>query len=648
MKPTDAKRGGSPYEELSKGELLRILSERDDELRMANVFTGKKGGISQDTALQWKGRHRFLAERVRPVLLKPVASKSLHPERSDHMIINGDNLPVMYSLLPDLRGRVDVVYMDPPYNTGNEVFPYNDRFLFTREEVRSVRKQEGRAVELVSLDDPNRHTKWINHMAPRLWVAKKLLAPSGVIIVSIDEHELPRLWMLMEEIFDSKNRIATVVWERSRKNDSSFISEGHEYMLLWARNIDELKSLARTQGKWRVLKPGFEQHKSRFRELLRRFGKNYARVTEELHASLKGISKGHPLWTIRQYYHVDSRSPVLGPYYEEDPSWPGGGGPQYIIRHPKTRKPVRTPPKGWLIPKSEFQRLIDDDRIVWKGDGTPKIKKYLLEGRESEVQTSVIRDAIVQKDARGSVMLSKAIFGFENAYQNPKDHLVLKTLFSLVTWGKPDAIILDPYSGSGTTGHAVLAMNSEDAGHRRFIMIEGGFVGKGSPAVDSSYTDRYTATRIRNVISGRWGDKKSRVGLDSGFTFFEADSKGITEEDLLSAGRETLSDIILQVAEEESNRVDCRVSGHSFLIGRTRTGNGIALVWGPRKGGNVLDSAKLKDIAAEVEKEKCLRPFHVYASANKAPFADELYRFHQIPDSILARLGISGWEESVS
>ena len=118
----------------------------------------------------------------------------------------------MTSLLTDFRGGpnrgFDVIYMDPPYNTGSDVFSFNDDYNLSGSEVRNLRKTVGRPEELVSLDDPTRHTKWINHMAPRLWAARKLLKLSGVIIVSVDEHELPRLWLLMEEIFSPANRIA--------------------------------------------------------------------------------------------------------------------------------------------------------------------------------------------------------------------------------------------------------------------------------------------------------------------------------------------------------------------------------------------------------------------------------------------------------
>ena len=146
---------------------------------------------------------------------------------------------------------------------------YNDHYRFSAAEVQKMKDSIGRVEKGVSLDDPSRHTKWINHMAPRLYAARKLLKDTGVMIVSIDEHELPRLWMLMEEMFQEKNRLATLIWERSRKNDAGYISEGHEYMLVWAKDKGALDAKMKemailpawegSKGKWRRRKEGVDE-----------------------------------------------------------------------------------------------------------------------------------------------------------------------------------------------------------------------------------------------------------------------------------------------------------------------------------------------------------------------------------------------------
>jgi adenine-specific DNA-methyltransferase len=272
---------------LNQDELIARLLHQQEEIQMGRAFSHISEDVDNDATLQWQGRNRFLSEKVIPVQLEQSLPDSLCPDKGDHRIINGDNLSVMTSLLAELRGGrdkgVDVIYLDPPYNTGSDTFSYNDNYRFTPAEVRQLKRKTKQTEKVVGIDDPSRHTKWINHIAPRLWAARKLLKSTGVIIVSIDEHELPRLWMLMEEMFGEKNRIATLIWERSRKNDARYISEGHEYMLVWARNKEELDSVTRKKGKWREVKPGLEPFVEEYTRL-RENHKNEADHAQRLEA----------------------------------------------------------------------------------------------------------------------------------------------------------------------------------------------------------------------------------------------------------------------------------------------------------------------------------------------------------------------------
>lgn len=631
-----------PVDHLTREELLARVAELSEELQLSRAFADTPEVASGDARLMWRGRNRFLAERIFPVSIRIDASKSFRPERGAHRVIDGDNLSVMTSLLAEFRGGrsrgFDVIYMDPPYNTGGEIFPYSDDFNLRKSEVAELRRAVGRAADSVSLDDPTRHTKWINHMAPRLWAAKKLLKTTGLIIISIDEHELPRLWLLMEELFGDKNRIATLVWDRSRKNDANYVSEGHEYMLIWARNKLELDALIQTKGKWRVYKPGLEEHMDLFRSLVDQYGDDYRAISKALKASVKGIRKDNAKWTVRQYVHVDERSIEKGPFKEEDPSWPGPGGPRYPVVNPNIGQEVTIPANGWRLSNPEdFQQLIDEDRVQWKGTLAPKIKRYLLEGREQDVFTSVVR-----KEARQSTILSRAIFGPDKAYKHPKDHQLLASIFNLVTWGNKKALILDPYAGSGTTGHAVIQMNAEDGGERTCVLIEGGYSSKRSQVKPSEYTDKITAERLRRIITGEYADGKSHDSFDTGFSYYRARDK-ISSKAIMESTREHLADIILQIVEDDTNKLDCRVDGHKFLIGRTRLGFGIALVWDPKISDPTKQQLTWKDleqVLAEAEKAEVQAPIHIYACGNTAPLDDTLYRFHQIPNAILARLGM--------
>ena len=636
----------NPLSELAKDELIRRIEHLQEEVRMAQAFSRISEDVGNDATLQWQGRNRFLSEKVVPVQLERSEEASLSPDWGDHRIINGDNLSVMTSLLTELRGGrdrgVDVIYLDPPYNTGNDVFSYNDDYRFTPAEVRQMKRKVRQTEKMVSLDDPSRHTKWINHMAPRLWAARKLLKITGVIIVSIDEHELPRLWLLMEEMFGEKNRIATLVWERSRKNDANYISEGHEYMLVWARNKEELDakriSLAKRpewanfKGKWRKRKDGVDSILTAYAEAKAEHGNDVPKLQAVLDRFFKDLPKDHPAKKSKF-----KKADLKGVYrVDGDLSWPGGGGPRYDVLHPSTGKPCKVPSPGWrYADPADMQELIDHGRVHF-GPSHVKIPSLItyLDEMDEEVETSVI-----QRDGQNAVHVINNVLG-KGVFNNPKDHEMLAELFNLVTWRNPNSVILDAYAGSGTTGHAVLEMNAEDGGHRRFILIESGDPTAKSKINRECYTNNITAERIRRVITGHWADGKAHPTHDTGFTFYNA-HKGIDKNAIMAATRETLADIILQVVEDDSNRIDCRMDGYRYLIGKTKLGYGIALVWEGRPDARQVLTTEIMDTALdEAHAAGVTKPVFIYATHNVAPHAPELYRFQHIPDSILARLNL--------
>lgn len=641
-----------PLHMLERDRLIQMVEELQENLKMRDAFSQSTETGTNDATLMWQGRNRFLAENVAPVSICRKDEHSYPDGGGDHRIIDGDNLAVMRSLLTEFRGGprtgFDVIYMDPPYNTGKDTFIYNDNYRFSKAEVERLKNAVGRVEKGVSLDDPSRHTKWINHIAPRLWAARKLLKHTGVLLISIDEHELPRLWMLLEEMYGAKNRISTIIWERSRKNDASYISEGHEYILVWARDkasLDEkMKALAKSErwaaykGKWRKPKEGADEILTAYAEAKIKHSGDLDKIRSAMALYFKELPKDHPAKKIR-YKKVDKNG-----IYNDDGNlnWPGGGGPRYEVLHPETKKPVKIPASGWRIANpDDMQALIDADRIAFKKDhtGVPRLKTYLHE-MEAEVATSVIR----RMGQRGVETLEN-ILG-KNAFDNPKDHEMLAELFNLVTWRDKEATIFDPYAGSGTTGHAVLSMNAEDNGQRRFVLVENGDP-TSKKASRETYTERLTAERIRRVLSGNWADKKPRAALPGGFTFYEA-KKNVSKKTIMESTRESLADVILQVIEDDSNRMDCRMDGYEYLIGKTRLGYGIALVWeaGKTSGHQALTREIRTKIMAEAKEAGVLKPVYIYAVANVSPINDDLYRFQQIPDSILARLNLLDEEEN--
>jgi len=635
------------------GDLLRRIEDLEEQLRMSRAFVDSPDPDA-DVTLHWRGQKRFLTETIIPVKLQPIEADSFHPERGPHWIVDGDNLGAMQSLLTDFRGGptkgFDVIYMDPPYNTGKDTFSYNDDYRLSKADVKAHRRKSVLSEGLVSLEDPTRHTKWINHMAPRLWAARKLMKSTGVIIVSIDEHELPRLWMLMEQIFLEKNRIATLVWERARKNDANYISEGHEYMLVWARDKEavdaKLRRMVTTpewkhdRGKWRRKKAGADAILTAYAQAKSAYGDDVGRIQKALDEFFADLPKDDPARKIR-YKKVDTD----GVYNDDgDPSWPGGGGPDYDIPHPVTGEAVKKPERGWLYQEDEMKNhVIPEGRLVFKKDHTkvPRIKTYLHE-MENEVQTSVIA-----RVGQRAVETVESILG-KGKFTNPKDHEMLAELFNLVTWRDKQAVILDPYAGAGTTGHAVLSMNMEGDGSRRFVLIDNGDPNHKGKSARNRYTAEVTAERVRRVITGDWADGKDHPPYDAGYTFFRAWEQ-INRRSIMSSTRESLADIILQVVEEDSNRIDYRFEGYDYLIGRTRTGHGIALVWGAGAGNGKKDQRLTLDvrnsILDEAEAAGVDRPVYIYATVNTAPINDGLYRFCQIPNSILVRLGIQDLED---
>ncbi len=598
----------------------------------------------------WQGRNRFFNEKVIPVQLKPSEEDSFQTDQDDcgNRIIAGDNLAVMASLLTEFKGGrdngADIIYLDPPYNTGSDTFAYNDDYRFTKAEVKQFKRKARQTEKTVSLDDVTRHTKWINHIAPRLWQAKKLLKNTGVLIASIDEHELPRLWLLLEEMFGEKNRIATLIWERSRKNDAKYVSEGHEYMLVWAKDKAALDAVARKKGSWRKRKDGADAILSAYGEAKEQHGDDIPAIQAALDAFFKALPPEHPTRKIN-YRKVNEK----GVYRDGgDLSWPGGNGPQYEILHPITGKPCRIPSRGWGFIEETMKTKIAEGKVYF-GDSHTKVPSLIryLEEMDSQVATSVIT-----RDGRNSTDTITGLLG-KNAFENPKDHDMLAELFALVTWRDKKAIILDPYAGSGTTAHAVLALNAEDGGKRRFILIENGdpnAVKQGKITDRARYASDITAERVRRVITGQWADGKPRPSHAAGFQFFYA-TKDIDRAAIMESDRQQMADIILQVVEEDSNRLDCRMEGdYKYLIGKTRTNYGIALLWEVESGKKVqpLTDEILDIIIEEAREANVTKPVFIYAVANTAVQDDDLYRFQQIPDSILARLNLLPGDENDS
>jgi adenine-specific DNA-methyltransferase len=444
--------------------------------------------------------------------LKPVKSKSLTSKVSlhDNLVVHGDNLKALKSLLPYYHGKVKCVYIDPPYNTGNENWVYNDN-------VSSPMIQEWLG-KIVDREDLTRHDKWLCMMVPRLRLLREFLTDDGILMMSLDDNEAPRARCVLDEIFGEDNFVAQLVWEKGRKNDAKLFSVGHEYILVYSNSAARLRELGTV---WREAKPGAKEIHDEYLRLRKKFGDNNARVETDIREYYDNLPKGHPAKRHARYSHVDDR----GVWRDDNMSWPGGGGPTYDVYHPKTKKPCAIPDGGWRYATPEkMQEMIDKGFVVFREDHTkPPIRKtYLVrvdidsdefdeaDEEQDDIGIQVAGSYFYRSALQASRMLL-SIFG-KKVIENPKDHEVLARLIRYVTSDQKDAIILDAFAGSGTTAHSVLHLNNEDGGTRRFVLIE-----------TEAFADSVTAERVRRVIRGvpKSTDSVLRKGLGGSFSYIE-------------------------------------------------------------------------------------------------------------------------------
>ena len=345
-------------------------------------------------------------------VLKEVKSKEINGDKSKpiNLLIEGDNYHSLAVLNFTHQEVVDLIYIDPPYNTGNDDFIYNDKI------------KSG----YVKRDDPFRHSKWLAFMEKRLKLAKNLLKKDGVIFMSIDDNEFAQLKLLADEIFDERNFIIDVIWN-ARKSVSSdaIVSLNHHHTLLYAKDIDTVREITKKGLKFKL------------------------QAREEKFTNPDNDPRGP--WTADPFDAPNIRPNLT-----------------YPIKNPKTGK-VFMPPKGrcWRTTKEEYERFFKEGRIVFgkNGNSKPQLKRYLSDAEEKGLTPKSIWDD-VGTTTNGTQELEE-IFG-EKKFNNPKPVSLIRRILQLTT--DKNSIVLDFMAGSGTAGHAVLEANKEDGGNRQFIL----------------------------------------------------------------------------------------------------------------------------------------------------------------------------------
>jgi len=425
------------------------------------------GGIVDEReekyGLNWHGKRkaRQLALTPSTGTLRPCPEDSVDWDTTQNLMIEGDNLEVLKLLQKSYAGKVKLIYIDPPYNTGKD-FVYPDNFQDNIKKYLELTGQTGEGGKKLSSNTEASgrfHTDWLNMMYPRLKLARNLLRPDGGIFVSCDEGEQARLRVAMDEVFGQENFVADMVWAAGRKNDSRLISVSHEYIVCYARDSSHLKE---QKIEWRQRKKGLEDIYAQYEKLNREIGNDYAAITTGMKEWFKDLADSHPAKAHKHYHRVDRR----GIYFASDISWPGGGGPKYEVLHPKTKKPVRVPARGWTTPDpKKMQSWIDDDRVDFGEDETsaPCLKKHL---KDSEYQPPY---SVFYQDGRAASKRLRSLMEAD-CFDFPKDETVLQELVGMMT--STDDLIVDFFAGSGTTGHAVSAQNALDGGKRHHILVQ--------------------------------------------------------------------------------------------------------------------------------------------------------------------------------
>lgn len=408
-----------------------------------------------------KGQALRLAQTPSTGTLRPCKEESKNWDTTQNLYIEGDNLEVLKLLQKSYHSKVKMIYIDPPYNTGND-FVYPDDYKDNLENYLELTGQvdsDGKKIGTNSDANGRYHTNWLNMMYPRLRLARNLLTDDGVIFISIDDNEQENLKAICNETFGETNFITSFVWAAGRKNDSKYVSVSHEYILCYVKSIEFLKE---NNIIWRERKQGLDEIYAAYEGFKKTYGDDYSQIQSELKQWYKELPKNHPATNHSHYCRVDKR----GIYFPDNISWPGGGGPKYEVLHPVTKKPVKVPSRGWMFASPErMKEVIDDDRVYFGEDenSVPCIKSYL---KDRELSTPY---SVFYKDGRASTKRLRNLFG-SDIFQNPKDEEIIKSIIEFI--GTQDSIVLDFFSGSATTAHAVMQLNAEDGGNRKFIMVQ--------------------------------------------------------------------------------------------------------------------------------------------------------------------------------
>lgn len=493
------------YEAYSKDALIAHIRELEKQLK------NNKYGLYWDKSIEQEDVVRK-CKRFIPVLKREESLCLMNkPDSDTHILIEGDNFHALTTLnmMCGNEGFVDVIYIDPPYNRGEDDFRYNDKY--------------------VDKEDGYKHSKWLQFMSIRLELARKLLNNAGIIIVNIDEHEDAQLEILLQQTFGENNRIGTIIWNKMNpKGDAQGISSQHETILCYAKNISAFLEMENTCMR---PKPNANEMISKANSLYRKIGKriipdevasaikpfNYSdEIKKDFYVTydLELVNKEFQNWLKtkpfssgeKAYKYIDEDGKV---YRGVSMAWPNKkkAPDDYFIPliHPVTGKECPVPARGWRNPPATMKALLESGRILFGEDENKQPeRKYFLEENMFENTPSIYENADSADDMLEDIgvqfeypkPISEAMYVINNIHPEPK-------------------IILDFFAGSGTTAHAVLELNKLYGGHRKCIVCTNN---------EDNICDEVTYPRIKTVITGKRSDgSEYSEGIEANLMYYRTD-----------------------------------------------------------------------------------------------------------------------------
>jgi len=416
-------------------------------------------GAKERYRLEWPGKREAIVTANLPTTktLRPVPEESVNFDTTENLYIEGDNLEVLKLLQESYLGKIKMIYIDPPYNTGGD-FVYKDNFAQETVEYKTDDAQiDEIGQRLVANPETNGryHSDWLTMIYPRLKLARNLLKIDGVIFISIDDHEYHNLRKICDEVFGDVNILGTIIWKNVTDNNPSNIATEHESILVYARSKPDL------EGVWK-------SKLSAVKDILVDIGNKLTTTFKsqdilQVEYSIWFRENKSQLGPLDRYKYIDKDGIYTGSQSVHNP---GKEGYRYDVLHPETNLPCKEPLMGYRFPETTMKKLLEEGKILY-GDDHNKIIELKVYAKDFVEKLS----SVMELDGRlGSYDLKVLFPEFKKTFTNPKPVSLLSQYFSFVT-GTND-LVLDFYSGSSTSAHAIIALNAEDWGSRKFIMVQ--------------------------------------------------------------------------------------------------------------------------------------------------------------------------------